>query len=193
MLTWAALALAVWVLWVAVGRPRARSPRALREAGLALIASEKGLGWVEGPEPHADGVTDGVSYEVFPHSCGFEFDLGVTFVAKTSASAPSFVAWPRDPPDSVSTFGQEIQTGDAVFDARFAVLTDAPEAASWLLDAELRRSLLSVGAPALVSREGKVWLLLPQVPTDDVFDAALSTVVRVVRAIARSEEAAPYR
>jgi hypothetical protein len=193
MLTWVVLAAGIVVLWLAVGRPRAKSPGALREAGLAILAAEKGLRWIEGDEPYVEAVTEGVPYRVFAHSCGFEFDVGVTLCATTSASAPSFAAWPRDPPESIATRGREVPTGDSVFDARFAVVTDEPEPASVVLDEGLRRRLLSVGAPALVSQEGKVWLLLPAVPPSDVFDVAASVISRVVRAIARSQEPAPYR
>jgi hypothetical protein len=197
MLIFVLLLTVAFVLWLGLGRPSASKSararvRAMLRANVALVAAEKGLRWVQDAEPHAEGTIDGLSYRVFASDCGFEYDAGATFVATAARSGPAFVAWPRDAPDSVASFGREQETGDATFDARFMVLTEAREATLAALDESLRASLLSLGAPALVSRNGGIWLLLPAMPRDETFDLAVAVVARVVRAIARSVDG-PYR
>jgi hypothetical protein len=195
MLTWVLFGSVAFFLWLAVGRPHLQArkpPRARLEASLASVASEKGLRLVEGDDLHAEGVAGNVSYLMFAHGCGYEFDAAVAFVAIAAQSGLAFVAWPRDAPESVESFGREIETGDPTFDARFVVLTRSREAVMAVLDYEVRRRLLSLGAPALVCRNGGVWLLLPAVAYGELFDLATSVVARVVPAVARSEQP-PYR
>jgi hypothetical protein len=147
---------------------------------------------VEGDHPYAEGVANGVRYQLFASSCGFEYDAAAALVAAASGSGPTFVAWPRDAPDSVASFGSEVPTGDLVFDARFVVLTATRNATLPMLTDTLRSHLLSLGAPALVGQNGMVWLLLTEMPQAEAFGVAVGLVTGVAQSITKSVES-PYR
>jgi hypothetical protein len=196
VLTWIFLVVVGLVLWALLGRPRARpltaGERVQLESSLAVLAIERQLRWIEGSPPHAEGAIGGVAYRIFPHACGFPFDAEAAFVATTASATFAMAVWPRDPPDDALEFGSEVRVEDALFDARFVVLSDAPREACDVLGESVRRLLLDLGAPALLVRKGTVWLLLPDLPNGEQFELATSLVHKTARSLARSEQV-PYR
>jgi hypothetical protein len=180
MLTFAVLLALTFVVWrVHVRREPSKALVAHREAALAVLAAERGLRFVEGTEPRAEGSVGGVFYTVFANNRAFEYDGGAALVARVAPLAARLAAWPRDPPDSMASFGDEIPTGDSTFDARFALLGAEPAAIRPLFDDSTRARLLSLGAPALVRDSGLLSLLLEDVPDTDHFDLALAIIAHI--------------
>jgi hypothetical protein len=122
---------------------------------------------------------------VFANCRTFEYDGGAAVVARVEAPAARVAAWPREPPDSIVSFGNETLTGDETFDARFALLGLEPAAIRALFDENTRASLLALGAPALVVDAGVLSLLLGDVPSNEEFDVATALIGRLARQLAR--------
>jgi hypothetical protein len=180
MLTWAVFLASIVLVWLFyVRKEPSKTLVAQREAALALLAAERGLRFIEGTEPRAEGAVGGVLYTVFANSRAFEYDGGATVVARVAPTAVRLAAWPRDPPDSIASLGDEIATGDSTFDARFALLGAEPAAIRALFDDSTRARLLSLGAPALVRDSGVLSLLLEDVPNPGDLDAALAIVAHI--------------
>jgi len=128
------------------------------------------------------GSENGVAFRIEPGTRGMLFDGDVAIVATCPSALGRVVVWPREPPDAViEGLGQERSTGDAVFDARFAVFSSSAAAMLVLSDPTLRRAFHDLGIVALVIQDDdEAVLLLPGVPDRDALGSATALLACVV-------------
>jgi hypothetical protein len=174
-----------WCVAVNVMRPRddPRSADAMRDA-IARLAIAKG--WAFHDHPTRPSATDpSGALRLVAGDEGHDFDAGATSLVRSARTAPyrgvaygALAVFPRAPSDAaIETWGEEIATGDEVFDARFAVLARAPrDAVAALIGPVLRRRLLALETPALVLDEHGATLLLPGVPNAPTLERAVAVL-----------------